>query len=30
MFGSGEADPNGEFGIFIDILQMQIEINVNY
>ena len=30
MFGSGEANPNTEFGIFIDILQMHIEINVYY
>ena len=28
--GSVEADPNDEFGIFIDILQMYIEISVNY
>ena len=24
------ADPNGEFGIFIDTLQKHTEINVNY
>ena len=30
VLGNREADPNGEFGIFIDILQMHIEIIVNY
>ena len=28
--GREETDPNGDFGIFIDILQMHIEINVNH
>ena len=27
VFGSVETDPDGEFGIFIYILQMHIEIN---